>query len=62
MEIINVVEAKSRFSELFSRVATGERILFQRRERTIAALISASDFERLEPTVQAACRLAVALG
>ena len=62
METINVAEAKSRFSELISRAATGERFIIQRRERPIAALIGTVDLERLERMSNAAHRLALALG
>lgn len=62
METINVSEAKSRFSELISRAATGERFIIQRRERPVAALIGAAELERLERTSRAARRLALALG
>lgn len=62
MEIINITEAKSRFSELISRTAAGERFLIQRRERPMAVLINAAELNRLERTSQAARRLALALG
>ena len=62
MEKINVAEAKSRFSELISRAASGERFIIQRRERPVAALIGATELERLERTSRAARRLALALG
>jgi prevent-host-death family protein len=62
METINVAEAKSRFSELISRAASGERFIIQRRERPLAALIGAVDLERLERTSRAARKLALALG
>ena len=62
METINVAEAKSRFSELISRAATGERFIIQRRERPLAALIGTTELERLERTSRAARRLALALG
>ena len=62
METINVAEAKSRFSELISRAATGERFIIQRRERPVAALIGTTELERLERTSHAARRLALALG
>jgi len=62
METINVAEAKSRFSELISRAATGERFIIQRRERPLAALIGAVELERLERTSRAARKLALALG
>ena len=62
METINVAEAKSRFSELISRAASGERFIIQRRERPVAALIGAAELERLERTSRAARHLALALG
>jgi prevent-host-death family protein len=62
METINVAEAKSRFSELFSRAATGERFIIQRRERPVAALIGTKELERLERASRAARSLALALG
>lgn len=62
MIMINVAEAKSRFSELISRAATGERFIIQRRERPVAALIGAAELERLERASTAARRLALALG
>jgi prevent-host-death family protein len=62
VEKINVAEAKSRFSELISRAATGERFIIQRRERPVAALIGTTELERLERTSRAARRLALALG
>ncbi len=62
MENINVVEAKSRFSELISRAASGERIVIQRRDRPVAILISPADLERLDRATQTARRLAMALG
>ena len=62
METFNVAEAKSRFSELISRAASGERFVIQRRERPLAVLIGVSELERLERTSRAARRLALALG
>jgi prevent-host-death family protein len=62
METINIVEAKSRFSELISRAASGERFIIRRRERPVAALIGTTELERLERTSHAARRLALALG
>jgi prevent-host-death family protein len=62
METVNVAEAKSRFSELISRAATGERFIIKRRERPVAALIGADELERLERAARAAQRLAMALG
>jgi prevent-host-death family protein len=62
MESINVADAKSRFSELISRAASGERFIIQRREHPVAALIGAAELERLERTSRAARHLALALG
>jgi prevent-host-death family protein len=62
MDSISIAEAKSRFSELVSRTAAGERFLIRRRERPAAVLISTADLERLERGWQAAQRLALALG
>lgn len=62
METINVAEAKSRFSELISRAASGERFLIHRRERPVAALIGTIELERLDRTSRAARKLALALG
>jgi prevent-host-death family protein len=62
METINVAEAKSRLSELLSRVRAGERFLIQRRERPIAVLIGTEELERLERTSRVSRRLAAALG
>ena len=62
MEKINVAEAKSRLSELLSRVRAGERFLIQRRESPIAVLIVADELERLERTSRISRRLAAALG
>jgi len=62
VESINVAEAKSRFSELISRAAAGERFIIQRRERPVAALIGAAELERLERSSNSARRLALALG
>ena len=62
METINVVDAKSRFSELISRASSGERFLIRRRERDIAVLINPGELERLERSSLMARRLALALG
>jgi prevent-host-death family protein len=62
MESINVAEAKSRFSELLSRAASGERFIIQRRERPVAALIGTAELERLERSARAARLLALSLG
>jgi prevent-host-death family protein len=62
MDTINVADAKSRFSELISRAAAGERFIIQRRERPVAVLIGTGELERLGRTSRAARRLALALG
>jgi len=62
MESINVAEAKSRFSELISRAASGERFIIRRRERPVAALIGAVELERFERTSRLVSHLALALG
>jgi antitoxin (DNA-binding transcriptional repressor) of toxin-antitoxin stability system len=62
METINVVEAKSRFSELLSRAAAGERFLIQRRERAVAVLLSHEELSRLEQAAHMAHHLALTLG
>ncbi|OQA19056.1 MAG: hypothetical protein BWY63_01839 [Chloroflexi bacterium ADurb.Bin360] len=62
MESISIGEARARFSELISRVVSGERVLIRRREHPVAVLIEASEFERLERASQAARHLAEALG
>jgi len=62
METINVAEAKSRFSELVSRAAAGERFIIRRRERPVAVLVGAAELEQLERSSRAARRLALALG
>ncbi len=62
MESISIGEARSRFSELVSRIASGERFVIRRRERPVAALISVMELERLERASRAAERLALALG
>lgn len=62
METVNVAEAKARFSELISRAAGGEKFIIRRRERPVAALIGATELERLERAARASHRLALALG
>lgn len=62
MQTINVVEAKSRFSELLSRAAAGERFLIQRRERALAVLLGHEELARLEQAAQMARHLALSLG
>jgi len=62
METVNVADARSRFSELISRAAAGERFSICRRERSVAVIISPDELERLERAARAARRLALALG
>ncbi len=62
MQSVRGGEAKSRFSELISRAAAGERFLIERRERPVAVLISVSELERLEQASHIALRMALALG
>jgi antitoxin (DNA-binding transcriptional repressor) of toxin-antitoxin stability system len=62
MEGINVAKAKSRFSEMVTRAASGERYLIRRRELLLAVLIGAAELENLARGSQAAGRLALALG
>jgi prevent-host-death family protein len=62
VESISIGEAKSRFSQLVSRAAAGERFLIQRRERPVAVLINPAELERLERASQLATQLALALG
>ncbi len=62
METISVKAAKTRFTELISRAATGERIIIQRDDRPVAAIISATELGRLEHLSQTAHRLALTLG
>ncbi len=62
METINVADAKSRLSELLSRVVAGERFLIHRREQPVAVLIGTDELERLERTSRATRQLAAILG
>ena len=62
MEAVSVADAKSRLSELLSRVSAGGRFQIQRRERPVAVLIGTEELERLERTSQVARQLAAALG
>jgi prevent-host-death family protein len=59
---ISVGDAKSRFSEMISRAASGERFVIRRRNRPIAALISTNDLERLEGRQQMGADLARRFG
>jgi antitoxin (DNA-binding transcriptional repressor) of toxin-antitoxin stability system len=62
MEIINIADAKSRFSELISRTLAGERFVIRRREHIVAVLVNPTELERMERALHAARRLALALG
>jgi prevent-host-death family protein len=62
METVNVAEAKSRMSELLSRVLAGERFTIQRRERPVAVLIGADELLRIERVSRLSRRLATILG
>jgi prevent-host-death family protein len=62
MESYSVNEAKSRFSELLSRAAAGERFIIERRDRPVAVLISPDELDQLERAHEASRRLALALG
>jgi prevent-host-death family protein len=62
MENINMSEAKSHFSELLSRAASGERFVILRRERPLAAIIGVGELVRLERAAEMARRLAQTLG
>lgn len=62
MRAVNVGEAKSRFSELISRAAGGERFVIRRRGRPVAALIGVSELQRLEKSSAAARKHALPLG
>ena len=60
---LGVGEAKRRFSELMSRVAyRKERFLIQRRGRSMVALVSEEDLERLEQEPVAPKGLLAAVG
>lgn len=62
MQTVNVIEAKSRFSELLSRTAGGERFVIRRREKPIAALVGLAELKRLEQAEQFMRNLALSLG
>ena len=62
METISIGEAKSRFSELVSRASAGERFVIQRREHSLAVLLSSAELARLERTARMTLQLARALG
>ena len=62
MTDLNIVEAKSRFSEVLGRAAAGERFVIHRRSRPLAVLISSAEWERLQRTAELGSHLAQALG
>ena len=62
MTDLNIVEAKSRFSEVVGRAAAGERFVIHRRRRPLAVLISPAEWERLQRTAELGNHLAQALG
>lgn len=62
MTDLNIVEAKSRFSEVVGRAAAGERFVIHRRSRPLAVLISPVEWERLQRTAELGSHLAQALG
>ena len=61
MERVNITEAKSRFSEYLSHAAGGEHFVIVRRNRPLAAIISAGELERLDRAAEITRRLAQAL-
>jgi prevent-host-death family protein len=62
MTDINVVEAKSRFSEVLARAAAGERFVIHRRSRPLAVLVSSAEWEKLQRTAALGHHLAQSLG
>ncbi len=62
MKTLNVVEAKSKFSDYLSRAASGERFIIQRRGRQLAALIGVEELAQMERSRAMMRRLARALG
>ncbi len=62
MTNLNIVEAKSRFSEVIGRAAAGEHFVIHRRSRPLAVLISADEWERLQRSAELGSHLAQALG
>lgn len=62
MTDLNIVEAKSRFSEFLGRAAAGERFVIHRRSRPLAVLISPAEWERLQRTAELGSHLAQVLG
>ena len=62
MQTVNVVEAKSRFSELLSRTVGGEEFIIQRRQKPVAVLIGLAEWEQLKRTAQTVRNMALNLG
>lgn len=62
MTSLSIAEVKSRFSEVVSRVAGGERVLIKRRTKPVAILIGADELERLERSANLGRQMALALG
>ncbi|MCL4490062.1 MAG: type II toxin-antitoxin system prevent-host-death family antitoxin [Chloroflexi bacterium] len=48
MTKVTLAKAKSNLDELLARAAAGERIIIQKRDRELAALVSVAELERLE--------------
>lgn len=47
-ETVSVADAKSHFAEIVRRAETGEVVVLSRHGKAVAALVSASDVDRLE--------------
>lgn len=62
MVTMSVGDAKSRFSEMISRAAAGERFVIERREKPVAVLISIEELERLEGRINRAVEVAKSYG
>jgi prevent-host-death family protein len=62
MITMSVGAAKSRFSEMISRAAAGERFVIERREKPIAVVISVEELARLEGRANRAVEAARAYG
>ena len=59
---LSVAEARSRFSEMISRAASGERFVIERRTRPVAVVLGAAELAQLERSAELARRLALAMG
>lgn len=62
MKTVNVVEAKSKFSDYLSRAAAGETFIVQRRGRRLAAIIGVETLTQLQRSRSLMRRLALSLG